>query len=193
MSARLVPIPPYREVAVFDTQAEAFTPRLLVLHSTEGGTPHSVEGTLHRRGFGIHWITGPNGAIVRGPIDRHVWHVEQYNSVAIGIEQCGFARWTKSDWGLHETQLLAAAWILAYDAQRHGIPLRFVAPYYHGPRDPARGVTFHSSLGVAGGGHTDPGAGYPVSHVLGMAVSIQTRGLGLRERARVALACRRVT
>lgn len=185
---RVVRRPPYVETASF-AQHGTLSPQLVVLHSTEGGTPHSVVNTLHGKGYGVQWIVGSNGGIIRGTPDRDLWHCGDYNSRSIGIEQCGFAAWTHAQWMEHPNELLASAWIIAWETQRHGLPIEFVAPSVPGS---ARGVTTHSLLGKRGGGHHDPGAGYPIDHVLGMARSIVERDLGLIERAHIAWACRHV-
>lgn len=181
--------PPFRISEAFASHG-ALKPNLLVLHSTEGGTPKSVVGTLRGRGYGIHWIVGENGGVIRGNVDQVLYHCAGYNARTIGIEQCGFAAWTEAQWMRRRTELLATAWCLAFDATRHGIPLRYVEP--SSVTDATTGVTTHAALGVTGGDHHDPGSGYPISHVIGMANSIQNHGLGLLERARVALACHRV-
>lgn len=174
-TGRLVPTPPSARRVTFATHGTC-TPRLIVLHDTEGGTPPTVVNTLLGRAYGVHWITGQRGGIIRGnPANAELWHVAYYNPEALGIEQCGWASLTPEEWLARSSQLLAAAWIVAYEAQRHGIPLVYVSAHDVSWRS---GVTSHAALGVAGGGHRDPGAAYPFPHVLGMARSIQTRGLG---------------
>lgn len=184
MTPRFVPAPPYAESVVFENHGTC-APRIIVLHDTEGGSPRSVVSTLKTRRYGVHWIIGQNAATIRGNNSTDaLWHVGDYNSEAVGIEQCGFASFTHSRWMQNPWQLLECAWIVAWEAQRHGIPLELVTP--SAPGDGTTGVTTHSRLGTAGGGHHDPGVGYPLSHVLGMAASIQARGLGRVERATVA-------
>lgn len=187
MSAR-VATPPYAQQESF-TSHGVNAARLIVLHSTEGGTPSSVVGTL--RGddppLGIHWIVGENGAAIRG-VDSNLvaWHCAAYNGEAIGIEQCGFAAYRTSRWQDNEWELLNVAWIIAWEAQRHGIPLVECLPRAPGAGD-NHGVCRHMDLGQPGGGHHDPGAPYPIGHVIGMARSITTRGLGRVERATAIL------
>lgn len=167
-----VPRPPFATTELYKPHGVNAC-RLVVLHDTEGGSPSSVVGTLRKGGLGIHWIAGQNGAVIRGnPSEQIVEHVAGFNDEAIGIEQCGFAAYRRSRWMDNDAQLLVVAWIVAWECQRHGIPCVL-----------GRGVTTHSRLGAAGGGHHDPGDGYPLSHVLGMADSILTRGLGIREKA----------
>lgn len=176
-----VPTPPSAKTEAFTTHG-ANAAKLIVLHDTEGGTPDSVVRTLRSDDppLGIHWIVGENGAVIRG-VDSNLetWHCGAYNHEAIGIEQCGFASYRHSRWMENTAQLLVVAWIIAWEAQRHRIPLELTEPTM--PGYPA-GVTTHSRLGSAGGGHHDPGVGYPLSHVMGMAVSITARGLGKVER-----------
>lgn len=187
---RPVPRPPSATTESFQTQGENAC-RLIVLHSTEGGSPSSVVRTLRARRLGIHWITGENGSVIRG-VDSNLAtaHVAAYNDESIGIEQCGFASYRRSRWMQNTAQLLVVAWIVAYEAQRHGIPIELVEPKWPASshnHDLAHGVTTHSRLGSVGGGHHDPGDGYPLQHVLGMARSIEARGLGKLERAGAVL------
>lgn len=181
-----VPKPPFATTELFRSHGSNAA-RLVVLHDTEGGSPSSVVRTL--RGddppLGIHWIVGENGAVIRGnPSEQEVWHCGAYNHEAIGIEQCGFASYRRSRWMDNEPQLLVAAWIVAWECQRHGIPLELVN---HPGIGSSSGVTTHSALGAEGGGHHDPGDGYPLAHVLGMAASITSRGLGVKERSLAVL------
>lgn len=99
---------------------------------------------------------------------RKAWHVANYNSVAVGIEQIGYSTDTGPVWAgrlslLHETARWIARWSIMY----------------HVPIQPAEvndgavirpGVTMHRLLGALGGGHNDPGPGYPFESVLHLAV-----------------------
>lgn len=186
MSALRVPTPPSAKTEAYRSHG-ANRARLIVLHDTEGGTPDSVVRTLRtdEPPLGIHWIVGQGGAVIRGnPSEEIVWHCGAFNDDAIGIEQCGFASYRRSRWMDNPYQLLNVAWIIAWEAQRHGIPIVLLdSKHLSG----TRGVTTHSALGSEGGGHHDPGDGYPISHVLGMASSILERGLGRVERVQATL------
>lgn len=187
MGALRVPTPPSATRELFASHGSN-SARLLALHDTEGGSPASVVRTLRGKRYGIHWIAGENGAVIRGnPSEEIVYHVGEFNDDAIGIEQCGFASYRRSRWMDNPWQLLNVAWILAWESERHDIPLEHLGPPRGNSWAGRTGVVYHSDLGKAGGGHSDPGAGYPISHVLGMATSIRERGLGKLERARAIL------
>lgn len=92
-----------------------------------------------------------------------------YNSAALGIEQIGRASqtiWAAAE--LHETARWIARW-----SKKHNVPIQR-AKVSNG-RVVAPGVATHSDLGTAGGGHTDPGAGYPVGQVLDLAKDYRKR------------------
>lgn len=88
--------------------------------------------------------------------DRKAWHAAAYNSATLGIEQIGHATqgvWSKAE--VDET----ARW-LAYWSIKHGIPLRRGA--CSNGQITRTGVLRHMDLGSAGGGHHDPGVGFPL-------------------------------
>lgn len=138
------------------------TPRIIVVHSTES---HERPGSADLAAIGAwfdnptaqassHVCTDADGTSARYVPDiAKAWHVANFNSQALGIEQIGQAaqgKWAKAE--LKET----ARWI-AYWSRKWGIPIT---------HSTTRGVCRHSDLGAAGGGHHDPGAGYPLSYVL---------------------------
>lgn len=145
---------------------------LIVIHDTES---HNREGASDLQAIGdlfarssfeasAHVCTDGEGQSARYvPDDRKAWHCVSYNSAAVGVEQIGFA--SQGEWP--EAQVKETARWVARWAHRHGVPIRRARTL--GGRVLRSGVTTHSTLGSAGGGHTDPGAKYPMSHLLGLA------------------------
>jgi hypothetical protein len=144
------------------------TKDLIVLHSTEGFTgPNGAYDCAH-------YFQGPVGASSQVCIDNnrgHVWEGVRrgdaswtqcnYNGRAVSAEQCGFASWSRSYWlANREPELRNAAEWIAEEAAALGIPITDLGSAS------GRGVVYHSELGSAGCGHSDPGSGYPLDVVL---------------------------
>jgi N-acetyl-anhydromuramyl-L-alanine amidase AmpD len=102
------------------------------------------------------------------PDERKAWHCAGYNSQTLGIEQIGFATFTAAMWNRnHRAQLKKTAKWIAWWSRKYGIPIQRGA--VSGGRVTRSGVLMHSELGALGGGHHDPGPGYPIWLVLRMA------------------------
>jgi N-acetyl-anhydromuramyl-L-alanine amidase AmpD len=148
-------------------------PILIVLHDTEGG---NVKGVADLKGLGTffdnpavqassHVATDAEGNSARFVADElKAWHCAFFNSVSLGIEQIGFA--TQFGWPGAQQQE-TARWIARW-AQAYSIPIRQGRVSLDG-RIIQSGVARHSDLGNLGGGHHDPGAGYPFADVLRLA------------------------
>lgn len=144
------------------SQRSVWPPTLIVLHSTEG---KNVTGLSDLRALGdwfgstksqvsAHVATDAEGHSARYVADANkAWHVAADNSIALGIEQVGSA--SQNYWPT--AQLKATAKWVAHWSRLYGIPIA---------HDTRRGVCRHSDLGVAGGGHDDPGPAYPLDRVL---------------------------
>lgn len=154
------------------------SPKRIVLHSTEspgaGGTAAQGIYKYWQRqglGYGAHFVVAANGQYCRTfNANELLWHVQDYNDGSVGIEQCGYAAYTEQDWLDNPDQLDVVAKIIAHLSVRWNIVLR---------NSVSAGVCTHAQVSKAlntPGGHTDPGAGYPLSHVLGMARSYKKVG-----------------
>ena len=148
-------------------------PMRVVLHDTEShdhagiGDIKGIFDFWKRQGlgYGAHLVIDKSGNTGQGCMFKSIaWHVEGHNTGSIGIEQSGFARFTPKAWYLRRRQLRKVAEWLAYLSQSAGIPL---------VHSMAHGVCTHADFH---GGHTDPGSGYPLKHVLRMARRIKARG-----------------
>lgn len=145
------------------------TPRLLVVHTTEGAsTIESLGNWFANPGNQVSSHTGaddkPNtvGEYVKRP--QKAWTQGNANPVAVSIELCAWARWSPAEWDAHPNMLANCAAWLAEESAATGIPLvRLNASQAQGS---GRGVCGHVDLGSWGGGHTDPGAGFPWGRVL---------------------------
>jgi len=146
--------------------------RLIVIHTAEGATTIEDLGHFFQNPSSqVSSHTGaddkPNqvGEYVRR--DYKAWTAAGANPVAVQIELCAFARWTKSEWDKHPDMLAnCAAWI-AEEAKAFGIPIvKLNAAQAQGS---GRGVCEHVDLGSWGGGHWDCGSSFPLDQVITMA------------------------
>lgn len=167
-------------------------PSIIVLHTTEGHNRPGVGDLVDLANFfddpsreaSSHVANDAEGHDARMvPDDRKAWTCAAFNSVSLNIEQIGFAATPKTDWFRGAPHQLAntAGWI-AFWHKQHGIPIRrgFVA----GESVLKSGVVSHKQLGVAGGGHSDPGSAYPFEYVLDLArVFALRKGTKAREEA----------
>jgi N-acetyl-anhydromuramyl-L-alanine amidase AmpD len=162
--ARRYPNVVIRRNVVNQSSRNGVRPDLIVLHSTES---HNRPGSADLGAIGA-WFDNPSAQAsahictdADGNSARYVgdaakaWACVNFNSRSINIEQIGQAaqgKWSRAE--LKET----ARW-LAHLSHKHGIPLR--------RSDGSRpGVTRHMDLGIQGGGHHDPGPGFPIDRVL---------------------------
>lgn len=99
------------------------------------------------------------------PDAAKAWHVAAYNSATLGIEQIGFATYTELLWNRNKrAQLKKTAKYIAYWSKKYNIPIQNGA--VSNGTVTKKGVLLHSELGAIGGGHHDPGTGYPKAAVL---------------------------
>jgi hypothetical protein len=98
---------------------------------------------------------------------RKAWTEVAFNSVSLSIEQIGTDEYSRGTWPAQPQN--TAEWI-AHWHRRWGIPISRAK--VGGSTVVRPGVTTHAKLGGAGGGHDDPGPGYPFGHVLVLARSL---------------------
>lgn len=158
--------------SVRNQSARTGVPQLIVIHSTESDN-RPGSGDLAAIGAWFdnaaaqassHVCVDADGTSARFVSDeRKAWHCAGYNSVSLGVEQIGRASqqsWTRDE--IRET----ARWV-AYWSRQHHIPIR--RGQVAGGRVIRSGVVTHADLGMAGGGHHDPGGGYPLQGLLNLA------------------------
>jgi hypothetical protein len=149
------------------------TPRLMVLHSTESTPAPGTDADLKSIAayFGSssaqassHVLTDDDGDSGRCvPDAEKAWTQAYFNPWSLSIEQIGRA--AQSEWP--DEQLRESARWLAKWSNEFGIPL--VRGSVSGSTITRAGVVTHKQLGSVGGGHVDPGDGYPVDRVIEMA------------------------
>jgi hypothetical protein len=146
--------------------------RLLVIHTMEGFTgPNGAydcatyfQGNV---GSSSHVCIDNNRGTIWEGVSRPnaSWTQCNYNGAAVSCEQSGYASWSRSYWlGNRDAQLRNIADWLAEESAHFGIPLTDLSA--SAAQGGGRGVCYHSELGSAGCGHSDPGAGFPLDVVL---------------------------
>jgi len=143
-------------------------PRIIVLHTTEG---HNRPGLSDLRGL-VSFFDNPRSQVsshvandAEGndarivPDEAKAFTQAAFNSVALSIEQIGFA----SQKEFPQAQLENTARWIAHWSKKWGIPIK---------HSTTSGVCQHRDLGAAGGGHVDCGPNYPLGKVLSMARSM---------------------
>lgn len=96
------------------------------------------------------------------------WTQAAYNSYSLSVENIGYSRTTREEWfDKYHKQLAANAKWIAYWSIKHKIPIR--RAWTVGGGIQRSGVATHKQLGAAGGGHGDPGRGYPIKYVMKLA------------------------
>jgi len=144
--------------------------RLIVLHTAEGAT--TIESLGNFFANYSNQVSSHTGADdKRGKIGEYVkrgnaaWTAANYNNVAVQLELCGFAKWSRSTWlNQHENMLRNAADWIAEEAKQFGIPITALSNSQ--AQGGGRGVCQHINLGSGGGGHVDCGSGFPMDQVL---------------------------
>lgn len=160
-------------------------PVRIVLHDTES---HDVAGTSDISGifnfwhtqknpdgtlaqYGVHFIVDEEGKTGQGGDPEQLqWHVGGANTGSVGIEQVGLASFTEKQWLARPDQLIKVAKLLAWMNKEYGIPLRVSTSF---------GVSTHamqSAVHPESGGHSDPGKGYPLEHVMAIARDFKEAG-----------------
>lgn len=160
--------------------------RLIVLHSAEcSEVQHAAENLAA-------WAAGPNHpraswhfAVDCNSVTQSVelydiaWHAGPVNGYSIGIEQAGKASQTEEQWldAFSHEVLERTAQLIAVVSGTYDLPIEYCD-------DPkaigARGVCMHSDVTrcwKTKGGHTDPGKGYPLEHVLRRAREYQLKAV----------------
>lgn len=148
------------------------TPRLMVLHSTEsdnreGNSDLDAIATYFASPSAqasSHVLTDADGNSARCvPDPDKAWTQAGFNPYCLSIEQIGRA--SQTSWA--EAQLRESARWLAKWSRDFGIPLQ--RGEVSGSAVTKPGVVTHKQLGAYGGGHVDPGDGYPVDKVIKLA------------------------
>ncbi len=180
--------PDYVRIVGNQSSRDGVRPSLIVLHTTtdpDGGRPHfwDLPGLKDLKRLGA-WFADPGSAVSshvandeQGHDARYVrdarkaWTEVAFNAASVSIEQIGTDEYSRGTWLTQRAAQLedTARWI-AHWHRRWGIPI--ARAKVSGSTVVRPGVATHAQLGSAGGGHHDPGPGYPLGHVLVLARSL---------------------
>jgi hypothetical protein len=158
--------------------------RLIVVHTAEGATTiESLGNFFASSSSGVSSHTGADDKantvgeyVKRG---SKAWTAANANPVAVQIEACAFAKWSKAEWEKHPNMLDNIAHWIAEESKAFGVPItKLNANQAQGS---GRGVCQHADLGSWGGGHWDCGSGFPMDDVLKAAKSYASGGGGQDE------------
>lgn len=172
MAERIFPAVVVRRDVACQSSRNGVKPTAIVIHSTESSNrPGSGDLAAIANFFdnpstqaSSHVCVDADGHSARMVDDqRKAWHAAAFNSLTLGIEQIGRA--AQSLWAGPEVRE-TARWV-AYWSRHHGIPIRIGA--VSDGKITKSGVVTHKMLGQAGGGHWDPGPGYPLRRMLVLA------------------------
>jgi hypothetical protein len=141
-----------------------------VLHTAEGA--RTIEDLGHFFQNTANQVSSHTGADdKRGVIGEYVtrgnkaWTAANYNPVAVQLELCGFASWSRDTWlNSHSNMLHNAAEWIAEESKKFGLPITGLSDYQ--AQGSGRGVCQHINLGAGGGGHVNCGPGFPMDKVL---------------------------
>lgn len=154
-------------------------PLRIILHDTES---HDEKGIGDMAAIANFWLRGPDKLGAHFMVDQEgnvgqfgeptelMYHTLDANTGSVGIEQIGFASFTKQAWEARPSQLMKVAKLLAWLSVEYHIPLRVSTVH---------GVSTHAMQTIAhhvAGGHTDPGKGYPLDDVIAMAKGFKDAG-----------------
>lgn len=163
---------------------EGGRPKLIVLHTTEGGDNPTGNADLKSLGalFNSEEASSHVGNNVDGRDARFVddaakaWTQCYLNPVCLSIEQISFSSFSAEEWFKRPHQLANTAKWIAYWSSKYDIPIR--KGLTSGTRVLRTGVVQHKNLGELGCGHSDCGSGYPIRYVRLLARYFQARDHG---------------
>lgn len=138
--------------------------RLVVIHSTEGGTALSVARYFARASTraSTQLVIDDDGCYRCVPDLVIPWGAPGANRHGLHIEHCGFARWNREEWLRHRATIERSAIKAARWCWQYGIPRRWLTLGQLKGGEP--GFCTHAQCSVAfppNSGHHDPGGGFP--------------------------------
>lgn len=132
--------------------SRGITPRLVVVHCTEGSTAAGAAGWFQNPAArGSAHVVVDDEYVFRCVHDHEIaYHAKGHNTIGLGLEIAGFARWGAAEWLDHKPRLTEAARIHAGWNLKYEIPFEWST---------SRG--YHSHDGLPGNDHWDPGPNFP--------------------------------
>lgn len=138
-------------------------PRVIVIHSTEGGTAEGAAAYLENRTDGsAHVVVDNTDTFMLRRANRTTCGCAGFNQDVYHIEQAGYAAWKRPRWLRNLPTVRRAAYCAARVAKQYNIPVRWLSPQEL--RQGKSGITSHLNVTLSKVGtttHTDPGKGYP--------------------------------
>lgn len=137
--------------------------RLVVVHSTEGGTAESVARYFHTTAQASTQLVVDDAECYRCVPDLVIpWGAPGANRSGLHVEHCGYARWSREEWLEHEPMLRLSAAKCARWCYHFRIPRRWLT--VEQLKAGKRGFCTHADASKAfppNAGHHDPGSGFP--------------------------------
>jgi N-acetyl-anhydromuramyl-L-alanine amidase AmpD len=155
--------------------------RRIVLHTTEGGNALTVAKMFAAgvRLASAHYVLDATN-VIQCVHERDVAYHAPPNARTIGVEICGWASWTPTEWAEHEQEVSLAARLTEDIAYRCAVPLTWLEA---GDLKANRldGVSTHAATSEAFGlsSHWDPGPNFPVEHFMDLVRSYRAEREGL--------------
>lgn len=142
----------------------------IVLHTQQGdsdaeGLANYLNGT---DSVSYNLVVDDHETIEVVPVDEGPWAAAEANSIAVHICVAGsFAEWSHDEWMDRKRSLERMARATRAACEQYDIPEGRVLRGDGWPADP-EGIAGHMDFGVRGGGHHDPGDGFPWDEFIGM-------------------------
>jgi len=144
--------------------------RLIVLHSTEGGTARGAAGWFAADASegSTHVVVDDEECYLTLPEDVVPWGAkgDAVNEDGLHVEMAGYAKWSRDEWLERRKRIENAAAVVLDWAKRYDVPLVFLdADALRAAGNDARGITSHREITKAydiSGGHQDPGPDFPI-------------------------------
>lgn len=144
------------------------------VHTQEGGNGDAIGLAKYANGAEVAYNieVDDEHTVLNVPVIEGPWSAADANNIAFHLCFAGsFAAWSASRWlskdasdGLNEDAMLwRGAKAIAAACQQFGIPVKHVGAvaYAAGNWPAERGICGHVAFGSRGGGHSDPGVGFP--------------------------------
>ena len=156
-------------------------PLVIVLHTTESPEVAQSAENVAKNWFALktskvsaHYVVSSTEVVRCVKEDDTAWHAGKANGWTIGVEMCGKAGQSRSDWvdPFSRAMLTRTAQLVAEICKRHGIPVAKLGPgdlQLVADGNDLRGICGHVDVSKGlGGTHFDPGPSFPWQEFLWM-------------------------